>query len=601
MIVKPVSKITIGFVIRYKYSRIMKTIIRLLSLFIITLFFSSCGIIGIHFHDHNPRKAGRYPEFNRETVLLGELTPVRSCFDVKYYSLDISIYPKEKSVGGWVEIVSVAAGDFDSLQIDLDERLTIDSLCLAKRGGELLRFSRDCRAVYVKFPQMVRDGDLFNLHVKYHGKPLVASKPPWKGGMVWKKDKEKNDWIGVACESEGPSIWFPCKDHTSDEADSARLRFTIPDTSLMIVSNGILGRTENRRDSRSFTWQVHYPINTYNITFYAGNFAGIEDTLEGIGHKVLNINHYVLKPNRGKAVEHFRQVKDDIRAYERVWGEYPWYNDGFKLVESPYAGMEHQTAIAYGNRYKNDLNGTDDYIILHETGHEWFGNAVTAADFSDIWLQEGFTTYGEYLCLQQKYSDSLANRHLGFYRMLVKNKYPVKGPYGRRYFNYKDGDAYFKGAWILHTLRNIIGDDKVFLKILQTFYAENEYKLVDTKDFINVVNRIAGKDYTWFFDQYLNNNQVPFLEFDYYDDGTIYYRWANTPEWFNKMPVKITFRPGDKIYCIYPGTKIQKLSLPESVRDYENFSFDSDKKLYGITEKKELGYEFEKKQKERNK
>ena len=291
---------------------------------------------------------------------------------------------------------------------------------------------------------------------------MIAKKAPWRGGLVWKKENN-NDWVGVACETEGASIWFPCKDHTSDEPDSARMRFSIPESSLTVVSNGVLEHTITEKGKKYFSWSVHNPINLYNITFYVGNFEKIEDSYSGIDGRTLAINHYVLKQNAAKARTHFASVKEQIAIYEQIYGPYAWYEDGFKLVESPYAGMEHQTAIAYGNGYKKDLKQVEDYIMLHETGHEWFGNAITAADLADVWLQEGITTYGEFLYLEKKYDYTLAKGHLNFYKVMIANKRPLVGPVGRRYFDYKDGDAYVKGAWMLHSLRTTINNDSIFL------------------------------------------------------------------------------------------------------------------------------------------
>jgi aminopeptidase N len=560
----------------------------ILCLLALTLF-NSCGI---HFKVHNPRKPGKYPAFDNETILLGELTPVRENFDVTFYDLDISINPSGKELGGWVGINAVALKDIDSVQLDLDQPLVIQELHWETRKGVDLSYSRQYRAVYIQLPQRIKKGQAFSLHVKYFGKPIIARKPPWSGGLVWKKDKQKKHWIAVACEGEGSSIWFPCKDHTSDEPDSANMRFTIPDQGLFVVSNGVFIGTEKNNNFQSFSWKVSYPINLYNITFYVGDFIKIEDSYIGINSKKLILNHYVLKPNFEKASKHFKQVKEQIKIYEELYGEYSWYGDGFKLIESPYAGMEHQTAIAYGNGYKNDLNKKDDYILLHETGHEWFGNAVTVSDLADVWLQEGITTYGEALYLEKRYGIDEGLRHLLFYRIMIKNKRPVVGPYDRRYFDYHDGDAYVKGAWILHTLRNNIKNDSLFFAVLRTFYQENKLKVTNTKIFIETVNRVTGKDYGWFFNQYLYKSRVPFFEYQCFNDG-IYYRWVDASEGFNKLGVPITFVGTGNNYELYPDMHVQKFELPDGqifpapFYIYNNkglFGFKANNYLYGIYE-----------------
>jgi aminopeptidase N len=546
---------------------------------------SSCGLFGIHFQVHNPRKAGKYPRFSAETILLGELTDIRKAFDVTFYDLDITIDPKTKTLSGWVGIRATAQQKLDSIQIDLDEPLHIDALKLSSRTGQELTYTRNYRAVYVHFPKAIPQGKTFEIYVQYHGKPVVARKPPWSGGLTWKKDDNKKPWIGVSCETEGTSVWFPCKDHTSDEPDSARMCFSIADTNLLIVSNGKLLGTSVQNGSKYFDWKVSNTINLYNITFYVGDFARVDDSYTGISGKTLPITHYVLKANAAKAAKHFQQVKNHIRIYEELYGDYSWYSDGFKLVESPYAGMEHQSAIAYGNGYKNDLNNREDYIILHETGHEWFGNAITAADLADVWLQEGFTTYGEALYLEKKYGSDVALQHLFQYRFMIKNKLPLVGPVGRRYFDYHDGDVYVKGAWVLHTLRNQIQNDSLFFGAIRTFYAEQKLKTTDSKAFVEVVNRVTGKNYDWFFRQYLYHNTVPFLEYKLYEDGSFLYRWTalGTTD-FNQLQINVKIN--GKNYVLTPSAEIQTLKVP--VQKETSVRPDNSKTLFGQRENKKL-------------
>lgn len=546
----------------------------------------SCGLLGIHLKVHNPKRTAAAKKFDAETVLLGELTPLRSNFDVHFYGLDINLDAARKSVSGWVEIGATALKTIDSIQLDMDQPLTLDELCWQTRNGPKLYPRRKLRAMYIDLPGKIQQGEKFTLHIKYHGKPVVARKPPWAGGLVWKKDRQKNVHAGVACESEGASIWFPCKDHPSDEADSTHLRFSVPDNGLMVVSNGKYAGCESKNGLTYYNWKVSYPINTYNITFYIGDFVKISDQYTGIGGKTMEISHYVLKPHEKLARRHFQQVKTHIRIYESLYGEYCWYNDGFKLVESPFEGMEHQSAIAYGNGYENDLNDRDDYIILHETGHEWFGNAVTAADFADVWLQEGITTYGEALYLEKKYGEKAAQDHLLDYRITIKNKYPLVGVYGRRDFDYRDGDVYSKGAWMLHTLRNQIGNDAVFFEILHTFFEENKLKVTDSRTFIETVNRLTGKDYQWFFDQYLHNNKVPFLEYNI-EGGYLTYRWTATHSDFNRFTVQVKNKDLKSAIEIVPSQQVQRLKLPEGTST-QSVYFDDTKGLFGTKKNKKL-------------
>ena len=561
---------------------------RLLLLSISIMVLQSCGIMGIHFKVHNPKKMGKYPKFDEETILLGELTPVRSSFDVTFYNLDVELFPKTKTVGGWVEIQAVAKIPIDSIQLDLDQPLDIESIRWSNREGTPLSYNRKYRAVFIKLPTQLNAGAAFSVHVKYLGKPVIAKKPPWNGGVVWKKDANKNPWLGVSCESEGASLWFPCKDHTADEPDSAHLNFTIADTSVMVVSNGQFTGSTSTNGRQTYHWKVTYPINLYNITYYVGDFEKIEDHYTGINGKDLHLTHYVLPYNAAKARQHFKQVKKHLRVYEEIYGEYPWYNDGFKLVESPYAGMEHQSAIAYGNSYQNDLNGTDDYIIVHEAGHEWFGNAITASDLADVWLQEGFTTYGEALYLEREYGPRQYLNHLLFYRLMIANKRPLAGPVGRRYFDYRDGDVYVKGAWVLHSLRNTIGNDSLFFQVIRGFYNDHKLTTTNSSAFIATVNEVTGDDYTWFFDQYLYQHKVPFLEYEYTEEGEFYYRWTEVVKNFNGLPIWVTFPNAEEQVKLYPTTEAQlyKPNLgkalplqPTIINDKTLFGIDRNRKL----------------------
>jgi len=564
----------------------MRTLKQIIGAFILFSLLSSCGVFGIHFKVHNPKKAAKYPKFDEETILLGELTPVRENFNVTFYDLDIHIDPKEKKLSGWVEIKSIAEVNIDSVQLDMDQALDIEELRWKGRKGQSLNYTRIERAIFITLPTQIKKGETFSIHIKYTGKPVKAKKPPWDGGLVWKKDKSKNPWIGVACESEGSSIWFPCKDHTSDEPDSVKMKFTISDTNLFVVSNGQFLGSEIEDHHKSFRWKISYPINLYNITFYVGDFVRIDDIYTGINSKELHLTHYVLEPNLIKATEHFKQVKEHIRVFETLYGEYPWYNDGFKLVEAPYGGMEHQSAIAYGSGYKNNLNGgTDDYLMLHEAGHEWFGNAVTAADFADIWLQEGITTYGEVLYLENRYGYDVALKHLLFYRVLIKNEKPVVGPYDRRYFDSRDSDVYVKGAWILHSLRNTIDNDSLFYSILKKFYRDNKLILTNSRAFIETVNEITGKDYNWFFDQYLYQNKVPFLEYSFSNDGNLYYRWTFVKDNFKSMPVPIVFSGSGADTVVFPSAKVQVLKVPD---ENTKISISNNKALFGLRKNKKL-------------
>lgn len=564
-------------------------------LFCILPFLSSCFLLGIHTSVTNPKHAGKYPKFSESLKLHGSLNKYRTCFDVTFYELNVTLDEKKKYLKGKVEIQAIALSDFDTLQIDLYENMKVNNIGFAslnsvqEKGSKFISASyvRKHGAIFVALKQ--RTGEIFKLSVEYEGKPVEARKPPWKGGFVWKKDKEKNPWIGVACESEGASLWWPCKDVTNDEPDSASINITVS-KDLTAVSNGNLIGKEENGNLITYKWFVSCPINLYNVTLYVGKFALLSDTYTNSSSgKILPINHYVFPMNYEKAKKHFPQAKSQIAFFEKTFGEYPWYKDGYKLVESPYEGMEHQSAIAYGNNYTNSYNGFD-YIILHESAHEWWGNSVSAADLSDVWIHEGFATYAEALYVESIQGKNAYLRYLLTYRLFIKNKRPVVGPAGVRFFDYKDSDVYMKGAWILHTLRTLLESDqslpdgsKLFFDILKSFHEKYKMKTVASKDFSDMVNEITDRDYTWFFRQYLNKREAPFLEY-YWDGLDFYYRWKYVDADF-KMPAEISL-DGLITINLKPTDKIQKIAI--SSQTYKEISFNNYTELFGVEQNKKL-------------
>lgn len=518
------------------------------------LLFSSCGL---YFNIHNPKRPGKMPEFSKEMVLLGEMTTLRSCYDIKYYDLNIKFFPDEKKLTGKVSMTAIATSPFDSIQIDLHPNLSIEKL-IDKATGKSLLYYRNERAVIITYHQ--EQGNSFELEISYSGKPYIAKYPPWVGGAVWKKDKNKNYWAGVACESDGASLWWPLKDHTADEADSVRMHYSI-DGNLMVVGNGQFEGVTKYGNENTYNWFVSYPINSYNISFYIGDFEKFSYKLKGVYGDTIPIEHYVLKQNIEKAKIHFKQVDSILLVYESLFGKYPWIRDGFRLVESPFEGMEHQSAIAYGNGYKNARRTGLDYVILHETAHEWWGNSITASDFADVWLQEGFATYAEALFIEAKNGKDAYEQYMNNQRFWIANKYPVVGVRDRRWFHYrKSADVYYKGSWILHTFRYQIENDSLFFDIIKTFYDTNKYKIVTTKDFTDIVNLKTGKDYNWFFDRYLTINTVPELQYYFSQDGAIYYKWTNVDSTFS--PYKSYIQVNGQKQLFHPTNTVQKYLLP---------------------------------------
>ena len=521
---------------------------RLLFILLASLVLNGCAVIRFPEFGKVPKNPGSYPKFTEKDYLIGKLDEDRAGYDVTFYDLDLILDPDNKKLGGTVNIHFKAQAELSKIRIDLYENLDIISL---KMSGQEIPFLRNDRAVIASLPDPLVIGRDYIIVVEYDGRPASAKNPPWNGGVVWEKDGNDNPWIGVTCETEGGSIWFPCKDHLSDEPDSVRLRMTVP-AGLQVVSNGKLQSHTSNAGSETFTWSTRYPVNIYNITFYAGKFEHFSDTMltpQGI----LNLDYYVLPQNLEKAKKQFIQVKDIISLYVRSYGPYPWIKEGFRLVETPFEGMEHQTAIAYGSGYSNRAWLGGDYIIIHEAAHEWWGNAVSVSDFGDIWLQEGFATYSEMLFAEHKmgYDNSLLYARY-FIAGSIKNKFPVIGPVNVSYWNNRDNDVYNKGAMVLHTIRNVLNDSTLFFDILQTFYREHAASShVTTADFIEVVERKTGQDWDKFFEAYLYRREVPVLYWYFdpagIDEGpatadkrvvpVIAAKWLNVPEGFS-MPVE---------------------------------------------------------------
>jgi aminopeptidase N len=522
---------------------------KLLFVILTSLLFNGCVIFRFHYFGETPKSPGHYPSFTEKDYEIGQLDDYRAGYHVTSYDLNLSLNPDKETIGGEVMIHLRALKKLLTIRIDLYQNLNISSL---KFSGVEIPYYRKDRAVLVSLPDTLVIGSNYSLNVVYEGKPAKAKNPPWKGGLVWKKDMNGNPWIGVVCETEGASIWFPCKDHLSDEPDSVRISMTVP-SGLQVVSNGIMESHISKPGKEIFTWSTHYPINIYDITFYAGKFEHFTDTMNTM-QGILNLDYYVLPENLEKAKEHFMQVKDVINTYSRSFGPYPWIKEGYKLVEGPFEGMENQTAIAYGSKYKNLPWLGGDYIIIHETAHEWWGNAVSVSDFSDIWLQEGFATYSEMIFAEHKlgYDKSLFYAR-NWLAAMINNKRPVVGPRNVSYWNSKDNDVYNKGAMILHTIRNVVNDSTVFFDMLQTFYREHAAAShVTTANFIEVIERKTGKDWHKFFEAYLYNREVPVLHWYFVSDekdqdavtgsvkNTPFYvaKWTHVPDGFS-MPVTL--------------------------------------------------------------
>ena len=517
----------------------------------------------------NPLEHDTYPELTERNRLMGQLSPERTCYNVSNYDLNLDIDVENKTISGYNMITALAINDFSQLQIDLGEDMKIDRI---EYDDNILQYTRNKDAVFVEFPTMTL-GTEFSFTIHFNGTPRVAPRPPWDDGFVWDKDKAGRDFIAVTSEGLGASHWWPCKDHISDEPNSMSINITVP-SELMCISSGQLKEINELENGKTeYRWFVNNPINNYNISVNIGHYAVIKDTIHSLG-EVRDATYYVLDYNEEVAREHFKEARTVIRALEHYFGPYQWWDDGYKLVQAPYLGMEHQTAVTYGNGFRNydksksrNIYGFIDYITLHETAHEWWGNSITACDPADVWIHEGFGTYSEVLYVEYLMGYDLSIDFLLQKRKYIGNKKAIVGPRNQNYWGFSD--AYAKGAWIIHTLRNVIDDDELFFATLKGFAVDNAKGIVCTEDVRDYFSDKTDIDFTKFFDQYLFNRKVPILEYAQ-ENGLFYYRWVGAINEFD-MPINILVNKSE--IRIYPEKIAQSIDIPEyatvELKDWE--------------------------------
>ena len=447
-------------------------------------------------------------------TLRGSLNEFRSCYDVRHYALDLRLQPRDSSLAGEVAIAYEGVFASDIIQLDLAPELEVTRVTQA---GQALDFSREGAVLFVGLVRPTTAGRRDTVVVAYRGRPLVAANPPWDGGLIWKVDSLGRPFYSVSCEGIGASTWWPNKDHLSDEPDSVSFALTVPNP-LRVVSNGQFRGVDPGRTTSRYRFAVSYPINNYNVTFYAGHYLSLTDTLHSPRQSApLAIRYDVLDYNLERARRHFAQVKPMLRCYAGVLGDYPFWRDGYRLVEAPMLGMEHQSAIAYGNGYQRGYNGGMipagmdwDYLIIHESGHEYFGNALSCTDHAEMWLHESFTTYLEALYVECRYGHDSYNRYLISQLGFIENAAPIIGPIGVNYLDFPNNDHYFKGSWVLHTFRTLVGDE-AFLDFLREFYEAHAIGPVTTTDWLAAVTARFGPGYETFWRQYLYHPAVPIL------------------------------------------------------------------------------------------
>ncbi len=500
-------------------------------------------------------------EFTAQDTLRGMLSPQRAGFDVHFYELSLSIDPARHFISGKNAVYYTATQDISVLQLDLAQQMKIRKITDYK--DRIVTYSRKGDSFFVTLNESTRSGEKSFITIFYEGEPRTAVDPPWDGGFVWSSDSLDRPWVGVACEGVGASVWWPCKDHPTDEPDSVQLNFEVPEQ-LFCASNGnLVNSAPTAHQTRIYTWKVSYPINAYNVTLNIGHYVHLKDVYLRKDNTSLALDYYVLSYNREKAQKHFEQVKPMLECYEKLWGKYPFEKDGYALIESPYWGMEHQSAIAYGNRFRNNMVGLD-YIIVHESGHEWWGNHVSASDHADLWIHEAFTTYGETLLLECLYGIQIAEKYLTGQKRLIKNKEPIVGPYGVNYHYWEDSDMYYKGAWMLHTLRNSLYNDSLWFELLKNIQTEFGHKQISSQELIEYINGFTNYDYTSFFAQYLLHTRIPILQYKVSkkDKHTLKlkFRWKADVSDFS-MPLVLNVQ-NNRLLKIYPNSEFQTIFIP---------------------------------------
>ena len=509
--------------------------------------------------------------FGRQDSLRGSNGPFRTAWDVLHYEITVKPDYKTRTIEGSNRMTFFDNGA-KLMQIDLQQPMELDS---AINGTTHLKFTREGNVYWV----MLRDSAAMYkitpaknaITFYFHGKPVEAKRPPWDGGWIWAKDKEGRPFMSVACQGLGASVWYPCKDIQSDEPDNgATLNMIVPD-SLVAVGNGRMKPVETNGPGYAlYSWSVTSPINNYNIVPYIGKYVNFGEKYKG-SKGLLDMSYYVLDYNLDTAKKQFRDAPRMMKAFEYWFGPFPFYEDGFKLVEAPHLGMEHQSAIAYGNRFQNGYRGSDlsgtgwglkwDFIIIHESGHEWFANNITTKEIADMWVHEGFTNYSESLFTGYYYGKDAGNDYIIGSRKNIQNDIPIIGTYG---VNKKgSGDMYPKAANMLHAIRQVIDDDKKFRKILVGLNKHFYRQTVTGAQVEAYINEQSKINFTPVFDQYLRTIQVPVLEYNV-NGNTLNYRYTNCVNNFD-LPLKIYVGEKKKGQWIRPTTLWKKEKVSGSV------------------------------------
>ncbi|MBD2752459.1 M1 family metallopeptidase [Spirosoma validum] len=507
--------------------------------------------------------AQRY-EFTHDDTLRGSITPERAWWDLAFYHLNVRVQPTDSTLRGSTEIRYRVLKPNQTMQVDLQRPLRVERV---EQDGKSLDFRQDGNAYFVTLTKPQKPGQTEAVTVYYAGKPRVAKRPPWDGGMVWSRDRAGNWFIATACQGLGASAWWPCKDHMYDEPDSMAISVTVPED-LMDVSNGRLRHvTTNDDHTRTFDWYVKNPINNYGVNLNIARYEHWAETYEGEKGK-LDLNYYVLPEHLDSAKVQFQQVPKMLKAFEYWFGPYPFYEDGYKLVDTPYLGMEHQSSVTYGNHFRNGYLGRDlsqtgwglrwDFIIVHESGHEWFANNITYKDVADMWIHESFTNYSECLFTEYYYGKEAGAQYVIGCRALIRNNKPIVGTYNVNHSG--SGDMYYKGGNMIHTIRQLVNDDVKWRQLLRGMNKTFYHQTVTAQQIEQYMIKQTGLNLQPVFDQYLRDTKLPILEYRS-TAGGIQYRWTNCVAGF-AMPVRVCLGESGPYRTIQPT--MQWKTLPSA-------------------------------------
>jgi aminopeptidase N len=499
--------------------------------------------------------------FTRQDTLRGSITPERAWWDLTYYHLDITVNPSDSTTYGTNTVMYRVINPAKLMQIDLQEPLNLTS---AVQNNKVLKMKREGSVYWIELAEKQVQGKIYSVVLTYGGKPRVSTRPPWIGGITWKKDKNGLPFIASACQGDGASLWWPCKDHMYDEPDSMLISVNVPEN-LIDVSNGRLRSVvKHKNRTKTYNWFVANPINNYGVNINIGDYAHFSEIYNG-EKGPLDCDYYVLKENLEKAKIQFQQAPKMLAAFEYWFGPYPFYEDGYKLVEAPYLGMEHQSSVTYGNGFKNGYRGTDlsssgwglkfDFIIVHESGHEWFANSITYEDVADMWIHESFTNYSENLYVEYYYGKEAGSEYVLGTRSNIKNDRPITGIYNVNFEG--SGDMYYKGGNMLHTLRQIINDDDKWRAILRGLNKDFYHQVVKGSQIENYLSEKTGINLKTFFDQYLRDVRIPVFEY-FVKGNDLTYRWNNCVPGFD-MSLKIFVSGKEK--TITPSARFNTLKL----------------------------------------